>query len=228
MLAKDVMTTNVISVTADTTVPEIAKLLLERHISGVPVLDDDGMLIGLVSEGDLIKRAEFGGDQRRSWWLNLLTAESEKAREYVKTHGNHAGEVMTKDVATVEEDASLAEIATILEEKRIKRVPVMRDGKVVGIVSRSNLLQGLATANATPGPRPSGDVRAKIVAELDRLDFVHPTQMNVIVSGGVVELWGCLGSQEQKSALMVAVGNVAGAAEISDHVSVMPHYLGGV
>ena len=135
---------------------------------------------------------------------------------------------MTREVATVEEDASLAGIATILEEKRIKRVPVLRDGKVVGIVSLSNLLQGLAPANATPGPRPSEGVRAKIVAELDQRDFVHPTQMNVIVSGGVVELWGCLGSQEQKLALMVAVENVAGAAESSDHVSVTPHYLGGV
>lgn len=135
---------------------------------------------------------------------------------------------MTREVATVEDDFSLAEIATILEEKRIKRVPDVHDGKVVGIFSRSNLLEGLATANATLRPRPSEGVRAKIVAELDQLDFVHPTQMNVIVSGGVVELWGCLGTQEQKLALMVAVGNVVGAAEISDHVSVTPHYLGGV
>ena len=228
MLAKDVMTTNVISVNADTTVPEIAQLLLERHIIGVPVLDGDGMLIGLFSEGDLIRRAEFGGDHRRSWWLDLLTAEADKARDNVKTHGNHARGVMTREVATVEEDASLAAIATILEDKRIKRVPVVRNGKLVGIFSRSNLLQVLSTANATPGPRPPEDVRAIIVTELDHLVFVHPTQMNVIVSGGVVELWGCFGSEEQILALMVSVENVAGAAEISEHVSVTPHYLGGV
>ena len=114
MLAKDMMTTDVISVPADTTVPEIAQLLLERRISGVPVLDGGGMLIGLVSEGDLIRRAEFGGDHRLSWWLHLLTAEARKARDYVKTHGNRAREVTTREVVTVEEDASLAEIATVL------------------------------------------------------------------------------------------------------------------
>lgn len=228
MLAKDVMTTNVISVTEDATVSEIANLLLEKRISGVPVLDADGMLIGLVSEGDLIRRAEFGTDQRRSWWLNLLTAESEKAREYIKTHGKYAREIMTTEVATVSEDATLAEIATILEEKRIKRVPVVRENRVVGIVSRSNLLQGLAAANAAPLEYQQGDVRGRIVAALDELDFVHPTQMNVIVADGAVELWGCLGSQDQKSALMVAVENVISGEEIRDHVSIMPHYLGGV
>jgi CBS-domain-containing membrane protein len=155
-------------------------------------------------------------------------AEADKTRDNVKTHGNHAREVIAREVATVEEDASLAEIATILEDNRIKRVPVVRNGKLVGIVSRSNLLQGLATVNATPGPRPPEDVRAKIVTELDQLDFIHPTQMNIIVSGGVVKLWGCLGSEEQELALMVSVENVAGAAEVSDHVSVTPYYHGGV
>ena len=227
MLAKDVMTTNVVSVFEGTTVTEIAQLLLERHISGVPVVDDNGFLVGLVSEGDLIRRTELGGDQPKSWWLSLLTSESARARDYVKSYGNHARDIMTKNVTTVGEDTPLSDIAMLLEEQRIKRVPVVRDGKVVGIVSRSNLLQAFAYST-TRKAAPIDDIRQRIIAELDQLDFVHPTQMNVIVTGDVVELWGCLSSADQKQALMVAVENVAGVAEIKDHVSVLPHFMGGV
>ncbi len=131
MLARDVMTTNVVSVFERTTVSEIAQLLLDRHISGVPVVDNNGYLIDLVSEGDLIRRTETGGDRPKSWWLSLLTTEAARARDYVKVHGSHACDIMTKDVTTVEEDTPLSEIAILLEEGRIKRVPVVRDGKVV-------------------------------------------------------------------------------------------------
>jgi len=227
MLAKDVMTTNVVSVFEWTTVSEIAQLLLERHISGVPVVDENGNLIGLVSEGDLIRRTELGSDQPKSWWLNLLTSESARARDYVKSHGSHARDIMTKNVTTVAVDTPLSEIAILLEEQRIKRVPVVRDGKVVGIVSRSNLLQAFAYSN-TRKAAPIDEIRSRITAQLDELDFVHPTQMNVIVTGDVVELWGCLSSEDQKQALMVAVENVDGVAEIKDHVSIVPHYMGGV
>lgn len=228
MFAKDIMTSNVVSIGPDMPIGEIAKLLLDRRISGVPVVSDDGALIGLVSEGDLIRRAELGTANRRSWWLDLLTSGEERAADYVKTHGKHARDVMTKNVVTVEEGASMSEIAALLEEKRIKRVPVVRDGKVVGIVSRSNLLQGLAFDVGGVFAQPTGDLRSRIQADLDALDWLHPTQLNVIVADDVVEIWGDVESPEKKSALRIAVENVEGVGEIRDHVSVTPHFLAGV
>ena len=225
MLAKDVMTPNVVAVAPETSIHEIARLLLQRQISGVPVLEDDGNLVGLVSEGDLIRRVEPQAEDRRSWWLNLLTSESEKARAYVVTHGRSARDVMPTDVVTIPESAELGEIARLLEERQIKRVPVMRDQKVVGIVSRSNLLQGLASSPATAAE--SDDLRTRVIAALDGLDWLHPTQMNVIVANGAVEVWGYVETAEQKSAMRVAVENVEGVENVRDHVGIMPHYLAG-
>lgn len=228
MQAKDVMTTNVVSVTPDSTVSEIAQILLQRNISAVPVVDADGRLLGLVSEGDLIRRSELGTERKRSWWLDLLAGEGERAQEYVRAHGMHARDVMTGHVITVNETTDLAEIATILEEKRIKRVPVVRDGKIVGIVSRSNLLQGLI-ARGAPAPVATGDedIRIRIVSELDELSWLHPTQLNVIVADGVVDVWGYVETAAQKDALRVAIENVGGIKEVKDHVNVLPHYLAG-
>lgn len=228
MQAKDVMTSNVVSVSADATVVEIAQLLLQRNISAVPVVDDDGRPIGLVSEGDLIRRAELGTERKRSWWLSLLAGESEHASDYVKAHGLRASDVMTRDLVTVDVDTDLAAIATILEEKRIKRVPVVREGRIVGIVSRSNLLQGLVARG--PGPEPAGsddEIRTRITVELDKLSWLHPTQLNVIVTDGAAEVWGYVESQEQKEALRIAIETAGGVSDIRDHIAVLPHYLSG-
>lgn len=225
MLAKDVMTPNVVAVAPETSIHEIAQLLLQRKISGVPVLEEDGSLVGLVSEGDLIRRIDAGEENGRSWWLSLLTSESEKARDYVVTHGRNARDVMTTDVVTVCESAELGAIARLLEERQIKRVPVMRDRRVVGIVSRSNLLQGLASSPAAAAEK--GDLRTRVIAALDELDWLHPTQLNVIVADDAVEVWGYVESAEQKSAMRVAVENVEGVDTVRDHVGIMPHYLAG-
>src|SRR5215216_6778502 len=149
LTAADVMTTDVITVTPETPVPDIAKLLYTRRISGVPVVDPNKAVIGLVSEGDLMKHADAIGEQRRSWWLTLIAGESTLAHDYVKIHGRHAKDVMTSDVITVMPTASLAEIAKTLERHRIKRAPVVQDGRLVGIVTRSNLLQDLATTDVS-------------------------------------------------------------------------------
>ena len=143
MQARDVMTSPVLSVTSDVTVQEIARLLLDRHISAVPVVDGEGILLGLVSEGDLIHRADAGTERHPSWWLGLVSDPEDDARSYLKSHGLRAGDVMTRNVVAVTEDAPIPEIAELLEKHRIKRVPVVRDGCVVGIVSRANLLQAL-------------------------------------------------------------------------------------
>ena len=148
MDAKDVMTPNVITVNEQTDVATIAKLMIERHISAVPVVDKNGKILGIVSEGDLIRRPEEGTEAPKSWWLALLEAPEDAARAYAKSHGQSASDVMTQNVISVGEDTPVVEVATLLEKNRIKRVPVLRDGRPVGIVSRANLIQALASRPA--------------------------------------------------------------------------------
>src|SRR3954462_3899803 len=166
LTAADVMTTEVVSVAPDTPVQEVAALLYTRRISGVPVVEHDHV-IGIVSEGDLIGHAAAIGEPRRSWWLSLFADESLSARDYAKTHGRAARDVMTASVVSVEETATLAEMARLVERHRIKRVPVLRDGKLIGIVPRGNLLQGLATLKAElPKSVDDATIREQLVTEL--------------------------------------------------------------
>ena len=151
MQAKDVMTEGVITVGPDTPIREIASVLLERHISAVPVIDDTGSVIGVVSEGDLIHRPEIGTEARgRAWWLRLFEDNADLAASYSKSHGAKARDVMTRDVISVEESTPLADIAELLETRHIKRVPVTRDGKLAGIVSRANIVRALAASPEAP------------------------------------------------------------------------------
>src|SRR5579862_2979892 len=171
MHASDIMTTQVISVSPDTSVQELAKLLSDRGISGVPVIDAGGRLVGVVTEGDLLHRAETGTapntERRRARWLDSLASDRELAREYVKSHGRKVRDIMTTEVVTVAAATELAEIADLLETRRIKRVPVVRDGRVVGIVSRANLVRALAAAaDSTAADGDDRTMRAKLLAEL--------------------------------------------------------------
>ena len=143
MRAKDIMTANVFSVHPDTSVHDVAKLLLAKRISAAPVVDGTNRVCGIVSEGDLLRRHETGTEKSRSWWTSLVSSTEVRADQYVKAHGLRASDVMTPKVVTVDEDAPVSEIVDILEGQNIKRVPVMRGDRLVGIVSRSNLLQGL-------------------------------------------------------------------------------------
>jgi CBS domain-containing protein len=177
MRAKDVMTTEVITVGPDTSVHALAALLSERGISGVPVVDADDRVVGIVSEGDLLHRVESGterqsegrGTRRRSWWLDGIASDRELARDYVKSHARTVKDVMTRDVVSVADTTELADIATLLETRRIKRVPVVRDGKLVGIVSRANLVRALATTRSASPTIADPDDRAignQLLAEL--------------------------------------------------------------
>jgi len=163
MRAMDVMTTEVITVDPDVSVQAVAKLLSERGISGVPVIDAADRLVGIVSEGDLLHRVETGTERLpgrpRSWWLDTIALDRELARDYVKSHGRTARDVMTRDVISVIDTTDLAEIAMLLETKRIKRVPVLRDGKLVGIVSRANLMRALAVTESDPAVDVTADDR---------------------------------------------------------------------
>ena len=191
MNAKDVMTPNVITVNEQTDVATIAKLLIERHISAVPVVDKEDKLIGIVSEGDLIRRPEEGTEAPKSWWLSFLSSPDEAARAYAKSHGQAAGDVMTRNVVTVVEDTPVGEIAALLEQNRIKRVPVVRDGRPIGIVSRANLIQALA-ARPAAAPAVSADdstLRQNILAAMENETWLGSSTINVVVENGIASLW---------------------------------------
>lgn len=219
MLAKDVMTRGVVTVTAEAPVAEIARRLIERRISAVPVVDSAGRVTGIVSEGDLMRRSESGTERRPSWWLQLLASE-DGAREYVKSHGQHARDVMTRDVVSVTERTPLEKVAALLERRRIKRVPVLRRGKLVGIVSRANLLHGLVARARAARPSVKDPVlRTKVLESIAasgaRSDFV-----DVVVSGGVAHLWGAAYSEDDKAAIRVAAESTPGVKAVEDNVGV--------
>jgi CBS domain-containing protein len=224
MNASDVMSTNVISVHPDASVQEAANILLGNRISGLPVVDEHGRLLGILSEGDLIRRAELGTERHRSWWLELFTGEPAEAlaTEYVKSHGRRVGDVMTRDVITATPTTPLGEIATMLEKNHIRRVPIVEDGKVVGIVSRANIVQALATLRKKMEPATMTDaaVREKVMAQLASEPWGTQSSLNVTVENGTVELWGVVGSEAEKTAARVAAEGVAGVRAIENHISV--------
>ncbi|TPN61179.1 CBS domain-containing protein [Mesorhizobium sp. B1-1-1] len=218
LIAKDVMTSPVIAVGPDSTVDEVAGILLSHGISAVPVIDR-GALLGIVSEGDLIRRAEIGtAPQGCSWWLHLFTNNAVQAEGYVKSHSDHVIDVMTQQVATVVESTPVAEIATLLEHNRIKRAPVLRDGQVVGIVSRANLVRALVIARKgwrAPALHDDSSIRMEIVDAL--LSESWPSSSDVIVNNGVVTLWGTYLSEQERKASIVLAENTAGVRAIDDH-----------
>jgi CBS domain-containing protein len=223
MKAADVMVTNVITVGPDATVQEVAGILLTNRISGVPVIGADGELIGIVSEGDLMRRAESGTGRRRPWWLSVLTGREVLAGEYVKEHSRKVADVMTPQVVTATPDTPLQDIATTLEKNGIKRVPIVKDGKVVGIVSRANLLQALASLSkaADSGPSDSA-IRDDVMARLQAEPWTRPSLINVIVNDGTVELWGIVDSQTEKRAVRVAAEVTPGVRAINDNLVIRP------
>lgn len=229
MIAKDVMTTNVVTVEMQTTVSDIAKLLLERNISAVPVVDPQGKIAGIVSEGDLMRRPETDTDTRkRSWWLSLMADRDALAGEYSKSHGRRASDVMTGKVLVVEEETPLSEIAQTLEEKHIKRVPVLRDGELVGIVSRADLLRGLATCKAEQSAQVSESdqtIQENLRQSLRKAPWLSPTYVNATVSDGIVHLWGMVESEAQDKAVRIAAEAIPGVKAVEDHLRKSPPML---
>lgn len=227
MLAKDLMTSDVITVRSGTGIKDVAQIMLSHRISAVPVTDDSGKLIGIVSEGDLLRRSETGTERKRSWWLDMLASPEERARDYIRSHATHVGDVMTAKPITVTPDTGIAEIAAILEGKRIKRVPVVENGEVVGIVSRADLLRGLATTKLEQTVAPGDDAIRQAVAKRLRDDAgVRDWLLNVTVSDGVVHLWGGVRSETERQAAHVAAETVPGVRQVDDHLSIVPNYIG--
>lgn len=232
MRAKDIMTANVFSVHPDTSVHDVAKLLLAKRISAAPVVDGANRVCGIVSEGDLLRRHETGTEKSRSWWTSLIATTEVRADQYVKAHGLRARDVMTPKVATVDEDAPVSEIVDILESQNIKRVPVMRGDRLVGIVSRSNLLQGLVatleTREARVGQPEDTAIQKAIMAELTQNLSATATDVSVVVRNGVVHLWGMMDSEEERKAVEVMAENVAGVTAVENHAGLAQRWIAGI
>lgn len=225
MKASDVMVTDVITVTPESDVPTVATLLLTNHISGAPVVDGQGKLVGMISEGDLLRRSEAGTAHERPWWLRLLMGRELLAGEFLKEHSRRVGDLMTRDVVSAAPDTPVVDIATLLERHRIKRVPIVEGGTVVGIVSRANLIQALATFRKKAlEPQPIADIelRETVVSRLKSEPWVRPNLINVTVTDGTVDLWGIVGSAVEKQALRVAVETVPNVKAVNDNVIVRP------
>jgi CBS-domain-containing membrane protein len=220
MQAKDVMTRDVISVAPDATVLLAARLMLQYHISGLPVIDSSGKLVGVLSEGDFLRRQETQTQRRRSRWLEFLMGPGRTAGEYIHSHGSKVSEVMTEDVRTVGEDTPLEDIVELMERHRIKRVPVLRGKDVVGIVTRSNLMHAMVSLvrKAPPTAMDDAAIREQLLAEMKREQWAPAAMTTVVVRDGVVELWGVVIDDRQRQALTIAAENIPGVKAVKDHL----------
>jgi CBS domain-containing protein len=223
MKASDVMTAGAITIGPDADVQTAAKIMLEKGVSALPVVDGAGFLIGVISEGDLIRRSESGTEEKSSWWLRLMSSNEQLAARFVKEHGKRVADVMTPEVVTATPDTPLADIAAMLERNRIKRVPIVSGRKVLGIVSRANLLQALASAKPAfdgAGAVSDAALREAILKRIWEQPWAHPSLVNVIVQGGVVNLWGSVTSESERDALRILVQETPGVASVNDHLAI--------
>jgi CBS domain-containing protein len=219
MRAHQIMTRSVITIAPDSTILDAAKTMLQHHVSGLPVVDSTGRLVGVVSEGDFIRRSEIGTQRKRGRWLKFLFGTGAAATDYVHEHGRKVSEVMTSDPITVTEDTPLEEIVDAMETNGIKRLPVMTGDKLVGIVSRANLLQAVAgLAREIPDPSADDDhIRSRVIAAIEKNDW-SPFGLNVIVRDGIVHLSGVISDERSRQASTVAAQNVAGVQKVHDHL----------
>jgi CBS domain-containing protein len=220
MRAADVMTPDPVCVSPDASIIDAIRVMLERKFSGLPVVDAGGSVVGIVTEGDLLRRTETGTQRKRTRWIEFLMGPGRLASEYVQTSGHKVHDVMTAEVRTVTEDAPLEEIVHLMERHQINRVLVVRDGKLVGIVTRANLLHALASvaAETKPGPTSDTSIRERLYAELKAQPWAPIGLINVVVRNGVVHLSGTLLDERHRGAIHVAAERIPGVKAIEDHL----------
>lgn len=227
MKARDVMVSPAITVGENETVRDVARLLIAKRISAVPVVDQAGKLVGIVTEADLMRRVEAGTERPHSWWLSLLLGESAIAAEYVKSHAAKVKDIMTRNVKTASPETPLHDIADLLEEHHIKRVPIVSRGDdLVGIVSRANIIQ--AVAGARPKfeiSLPDATIRERLLDELKQQSWAHVHKLNVTVTNGVVDLWGFVESEKERQAIAAAADSTPGVAAVNDHLMREPAFM---
>ncbi|WP_233867662.1 CBS domain-containing protein [Paraburkholderia adhaesiva] len=223
MLARHIMKTSVVTAAPNMTIHEAAQLLVVNSISGMPVVDAIGRVVGMISHGDLLHRVENGTIHgKRQWWHELLWSSSRgQAARYVKEHGRFVKDVMCDEVIWITEDMRLAQIADLMERRHLNLVPVLKHGKLVGIVSHANLLCTLVSARATIDPASPDDasLRDAIAREMHGQRWGLPKQC-VLVKEGVVHLWGVIESMEAKRAIQIAAEGVAGVKRVEFHAEV--------
>jgi CBS domain-containing protein len=226
MKAQDIMTRTVITVTPDTSIQDVAALMVEKHISGIPVVAGDGKLVGMVSQSDLLHRAEVGTERKHKWWFRILADSKEMAREYAKAHGLRAGDVMARYVISVRPDADLSDVADILDNNRIKRVPVMENDKLVGLITRGDLVRALSLSQLAKGAVKRTVDNASLHKVLQQRIRSQPwlgadqSHVNLTVSDGTVELWGYIETVDQHKALRVLVEETEGVTQVIDKMMV--------
>jgi CBS domain-containing protein len=219
MQVRDVMTTNVISISAQTTILEAARTMLRNRISGLPVVDAEGRLIGMVTEGDFLRRSEIGTERQRPRWLEFLLGPGRMAEDYVRAAGRKVEDVMTRDPVAVSEGDDLAIMVELMERRRVKRLPVLRDGKMVGIVSRANLMRALVSLARSEEAPVGGDqaLRERLVAAFAQQSWAP--HVNIVIKGSVAELWGTITDERERQACIVTAENVAGVRAVHDHLT---------
>lgn len=222
MRAKDVMSTYVITVGPDLDVSAAAKILVRNGISGAPVVSlEGGDLLGIVSEGDLMRRSETGTDRRHSWWLEFFSSPAQSAEEFVKAKGRKVRDVMTRNVVTASPDTSLRDVANMLERHNIKRIPIVEEGRLLGVVSRANLVQALASCTHEPTAIQPNDtkLRESVMKNL-RKQPGNTSLVNVFAEAGVISLWGNVQSEEERNSIRVAAEMTPGVRAVNDNLSV--------
>lgn len=233
MLVGEIMTGDVATVTTDTTVAEVARLFTARKISGVPVLDKHGAVVGVVSEADLLHRTEIKTERRHVWWSALFETDTTLAREYVRQGARKVSDIMNRDVISVSENANLASAAELLEKHRIKRLVVLRDDKLAGIISRADIVRAIvkasdAAAGATVVAGSDDAIRQSLVDRMGDESWAKMQLVNTHVHDGVVELTGFVGSEAQKQALRVLAENTPGVQLVRDRLRIYVPPIGAV
>ncbi len=230
MKAQDIMTRDVTTVRPDTSVRDIAALMVEKHISGVPVLTDNGKIIGMVSQSDLLHRAEVGTERKHKWWFRAFADSNAMAREYAKAHGLKAHDIMSRYVVSVRDDAELRDVADILDNHRIKRVPVVQEGRLVGIITRGDLVRALSQVQISKTVKKIDNAALhKTLHDRIRVQsWIDPSYISITVNDGVVELWGFVETVDQRNALRVLVEETDGVSRVDDKISVGIPFRGTV
>jgi CBS domain-containing protein len=223
MIVAEIMTRDPVTVAPGASIADAAQLMLDRHISGLPVKAGDGALVGVVTEGDLLRRAETGTARRRPRWLEFLVGPGRLAGDYVDTHGRKVGEVMTAQVVSVAPNAPLDSVVTLMEQRHIKRVPVVAKGRLVGIVSRADLVRALLdslkqSGAASSKPVDDSEIRSTLSGIIDREPWGPRFSVEVAVENGTVELFGTVSDERERLAVKVAAENIAGVKTVRDHL----------
>ena len=228
MQAKDIMTKDVICLDSKSSIFDAAELLIGAGVSAVPVVDDKGSVVGIVSEADLMRRPEIGTAPRKSWLSHLVDNTVTSARDFVAAHSRQVSEVMTRKLVTAVEETKLGDLAELMETHSVKRVPIMRDGELVGIVSRADLLRALLSREPDgPAVQPSDKMlRQAVVAALEKHGWTSRWPVNVFANDGVVHLWGFVEGDEVRKAYRVAAENVPGVRRVKSHLRSMPASVG--